>query len=338
MPAVAFSGSLVCPNSPKVFKNLNIMRHIYCLPALSGLSSLLLWSVWAVAAAIGFSSCDEDAFSQVVEIELPSHTPKPVLVCVLNAGDTMVSALVSRSKGILDRGNFEYPANAQVQLWGNGAVLATLVFNPLSLKYEARLAQPLPADGGAYRLELVLPGFAPAWAEQAMPRPPVIVSAALRRSGVITNDGARQDEIIIEIQDPAQEQNYYRIFVKERLAAEIEPGDTTVLENERYLNFSDPNFSYGSGANLIITDGAFNGRNYKLRFSTYPQEVIPEIDASYVVWVYQISREAYLYERTRSVYEQNTGNPFAEPIQVFSNIQEGYGIFALGNAVRVLVR
>lgn len=314
------------------------MPRFYCSPLLPGLSSLLLSGVLALGAAIGFFACDEDAFSQVVEIKLPEHAPKPVLVCTLNAGDTMVSALVSRSKGILDRGNFEYPANAQVQLWRNGVVLATLAFNPRSLKYEAHLAQPLPADAGAYRLELALPGFAPAWAEQTMPEPPVILSTELRRAGVITNDGSRQDEIIIEIQDPAQEQNYYRIFVMERLAAEIEPGDTTVLENERYLNFSDPNFSYGSGANLIIADGAFNGRNYKLRFSTSPQEVIPEIDAGYVVWVYQISREAYLYERSRSVYKQNAGNPFAEPVQVFSNIQDGYGIFALGNAVRVLVR
>ncbi len=187
-------------------------------------------------------------------------------------------------------------------------------------------------------MELELPGFERAWAEQTMPGEPTILSAELRRAGVITNEGSRQDEIIIEIQDPAQEQNYYRVFVMERLAAEIEPGDTTVVENERYLNFSDPNFSEGSGASLIIADGAFNGRNYKLRFSTYPQQVIPEIDAGYVVWVYQISREAYLYERTYGVYRQNAGNPFAEPVQVFSNIQEGYGIFALGNAVRVLVR
>ncbi len=35
----------------------------------------------------------------------------------------------------------------------------------------------------------------------------------------------------------------------------------------------------------------------------------------------------YLYLRTKDVQYANDGNPFAEPINVYSNITNGYGIF-----------
>ena len=39
------------------------------------------------------------------------------------------------------------------------------------------------------------------------------------------------------------------------------------------------------------------------------------------------SEDYYMYKKTFNVYQSVRGNPFAEPVQVFSNIENGYGIF-----------
>ncbi len=41
-----------------------------------------------------------------------------------------------------------------------------------------------------------------------------------------------------------------------------------------------------------------------------------------------MNRSGYLYRRSIDDYENAQGDPFAEPVQVYSNIENGYGIFA----------
>jgi Domain of unknown function (DUF4249) len=41
-----------------------------------------------------------------------------------------------------------------------------------------------------------------------------------------------------------------------------------------------------------------------------------------------ITPEYYRYYKSQELYADAQGNPFAEPITVYTNIREGYGIFA----------
>ncbi|NQY66446.1 MAG: DUF4249 family protein [Flavobacteriales bacterium] len=44
--------------------------------------------------------------------------------------------------------------------------------------------------------------------------------------------------------------------------------------------------------------------------------------------LYNISRELFFYNRSFELYNESYGNPFAQPVQVYSNIENGFGIFA----------
>jgi hypothetical protein len=41
-----------------------------------------------------------------------------------------------------------------------------------------------------------------------------------------------------------------------------------------------------------------------------------------------ISKEYYDYQTSLNEYWNADGNPFAQPVQVFTNIENGFGIFA----------
>jgi hypothetical protein len=94
----------------------------------------------------------------------------------------------------------------------------------------------------------------------------------------------------------------------------------------------------------IFTDVLFNGSTYNLTFTDrnlkevkfLPQYVEFEHRYSfpdrvvYHIEVQQLTYEYFMYLKTRNAYNNNDDNPFMEPIQIFSNIENGTGI--LGSA------
>lgn len=299
-------------------------------------SSLVYWAA-LLALLLSLSACDPDSFSREVELDIPDHTPLPVLNLGLSAGDTLISTLVSISKGINDGSDYALPQDAKVRLLRNGALFSNLAYNSNSGRYEAPLPTPLPGDAAEYRLEAELTGFAPVHAVQSMLPKPVIVSTEYRPDGVVNPDGGRSDEVIVEIEDPAAEENFYAVSIIEYYGFENGPGDTIFFTNQTFPSSNDPNLVDGYPLGLVTSDGAFNGRRYKLRLSAYLNDN-PGGIFKIAVRVSQITRDAYYYVRSKNEYDLNLGNPFAEPVTVFNNIQGGYGIFYLSNGIEQIVR
>lgn len=45
------------------------------------------------------------------------------------------------------------------------------------------------------------------------------------------------------------------------------------------------------------------------------------------VYFSNVSESSHYYNRSFQLYQETQGNPFAQPVQVFSNITNGFGIF-----------
>lgn len=278
-------------------------------------------------AVLTYSSCTEDSFSQIVEIDIPEHKPKPVIASQINAGDTLVQALVSISQGILDTSNYVFPANATVQLLRNGQDPLVLTFNPDKKSYTAPAPAVGFAPGARYRIEAQVPGYGTAYSEQEMPAAPDVASVELRRNAVINPNGNRSDEVLVTIDDPAGSANYYRIELWQE-GTIVFPGDTIEFNQPAYIESNDPNLQDGRSGGKVLADGAFNGTRYIVRFSTGSTWTdTPNSAQKYTLRIAQITRDAYLYERTLTQYYRALGNPFAEPVTVHSNIEGGYGAF-----------
>ena len=88
-----------------------------------------------------------------------------------------------------------------------------------------------------------------------------------------------------------------------------------------------------------MKDVNFNGRQKQLKVSV-ASYMLNDIKYSSrppsrpYVKVYQVTEEYFKYIKSLSAYQNSSDNPFAEPVNVYTNIANGYGIFS-ANTVAV---
>lgn len=291
-------------------------------------------SIIIVSLALLFSltACDEDSFTQVVEVDIPAHESAIVLNGVWATQDTAFSLLVSNSLGIIDRDDYTYPEDAIVKLYKNDVLLSDLIFAPDYNLYTLPEDILINEEGASYKIEAQFGTLKAVSATQVMPSKVEITDAEYEAEGAAGEFGERMDQHIISFNDPADEDNYYAIKgYRETTYNTYDPSTTpptidTITEFQSlYLASTDPTVSF-SPIGLIVSDKAFNGQTYNLRATSYLQwgeqgNIFYELS--------NISKESYLYFRSLEAYSNAQNNPFAEPATVYSNVTDGYGIFGL---------
>ena len=272
------------------------------------------------------SNCSEDFFDQVVEVEVPEHTPSLAVTCFIADSDSVLRVFVSNTLGILDNSSFSEIPDATVELYKDGDLLYTLPYRDENF-YELQDITPLGISNATYTLRVSAPGYDPVEATQQMPQPVPIQNVTFEADGALTIDGDRADAIDIEWNDPANIENYYAVTGNVSLRV-----DTFEFpDNNIFLESSDPLAeSVDDRSGVIVRDATFDGRNTEFAIYTYNmpdyelyEEVILEITLR------SISRDRYLFEKSVSAYRDSRDNPFAEPVIVHSNFTNGAGIFAL---------
>ncbi len=76
-----------------------------------------------------------------------------------------------------------------------------------------------------------------------------------------------------------------------------------------------------------FTDKTLNGKTVTLPFIS---EFIIWNGARHYkteVWLTNSSKEVFNYQKTRQLQGEVSGDPFAQPVQAFSNMSNGFGIF-----------
>jgi len=132
--------------------------------------------------------------------------------------------------------------------------------------------------------------------------------------------------------------NYYLIGVHIGGWFEEENWNGTVDSVFRDYNIpillEDPTFeNYGNDRwenKGIFTDLTFDGQSktIDIAINTYEiEEKVEELDF-FEIRIFNITRAAYLYNKSYDLYLNASGNPFAQPIQVYSNVNGGFGLFA----------
>lgn len=281
----------------------------------------MLWMFWAVCIC-SFFGCDEGSFSQVVDVEIPKHDPKLAIKCTIAEGDTLLECLVSHSLKIDDPSNFRLIDDATVLLFRDGVLFAEMEYDTFTKTYREYLTMPFIAEG-TYRLEVSAPEFETESAIQESPTLVPIQEIRFEEDGAILADGERGHQIDVIWSDPAEEANYYSldIYVSD-------PGSDILVQ--RYTETLDPTIEYGIDEESLIDDTSFNGKTFTARLAIsnlYDQFLEPGGKLHAVLT--HMTRDGYLYSRSRELYELSRDNPFVEPVVVHSNVEGGYGIFTI---------
>jgi len=156
--------------------------------------------------------------------------------------------------------------------------------------------------------------------------------------------------------DNANEKNYYRLVVLEKkyyIKTDAVTNIKTITESDYYWSNltdlvsgnntnSDPVSLIGGNSVFresynIFTDDLFNGKTYLLSFSTtqYTYNYRPYYkywqDNPYKISInislQSISKDYYLYLKSRVAATNSSDSFFSEPIQIYNNITGGIGIF-----------
>jgi hypothetical protein len=93
-------------------------------------------------------------------------------------------------------------------------------------------------------------------------------------------------------------------------------------------DLNEVHFSQGYYDIVPFSDENFNGKkttiNREVKLYIGDQAKRPKYLR---LIVHSITRDTYRFLKSSQSYEENNGNPFAEPTRVIGNIQNGYGYF-----------
>lgn len=305
-------------------------------------------------------NCDEDSFSTVVEVDLSEYGNQlviqaPFLHHVSSTEPTNFSAILFKSNDILnDTRSYDIITDATVDIYEGDSFLTSLTQKSQSAEYVSPIGIS-PEEGKSYRIEVNSPEFGKASATGSMPKHIKVLQAFISNEsyfeGSESEEWNEQVEITIEIEDIADEDNFYYATIEPILEDDSEnipfwnrcfvSSDPVFDEDE----FSDPFFEVEEetspifcGGLTTFTDLLFKGERRSIKVYINKYELYEYIydpttgesienlrDIRLVIG--SMSQELYNYKRSAKSQYWNQDNPFAEPIRVYSNIEGGIGIF-----------
>ncbi|MCB0494614.1 MAG: DUF4249 domain-containing protein [Cyclobacteriaceae bacterium] len=280
----------------------------------------------------------------VVEIDVPRNRPSLVINSTLNP-DSLIHINLSESRYILDNYDFRYVENASVSVYEDGVLLDTLSHGAEGNYFSSSIK---PKRNKDYQILASASGFVDASAEVLIPKDSITV-LSVSIDSVVQNNGfggyITYQRINVEMQDNASINNFYSVsllgeYYYYQYNYDTNPPtlvDSTFVSTLEYFNVDDPYFEdYNSGGTeLIFNDELFNGKTYTLRILNsyyegddgFPYSSNP----TYTLLLRNTSESYYLYKNTVSLQSWTSDNPFAQPVQVYTNVTNGYGILSAYN-------
>jgi hypothetical protein len=311
-----------------------------------------------------FSSCEK-----VIEFNGEVTDPMVVVNSIVTP-DLVVSAQVSLSRFFLsDSTTYSFINNATVSLIVNGKQKENLRFNSKGTyvgTYKPLIGDSLQLNVQAPNENSVSCGtsiksqsaiISPidtsrVYSGVKTPLTDIILPTSGHPGGLDTigTRYGRTLKFVLKFKDTPVIQNYYRLVVQTRTYT------TSGYNSDYSFSFDDivsgnapkdavgPPTSLTSNTFNIFTDDSFNGKEYSLAFSIqddryvyYPghYKTIPKKEV--YINLQSISKSYYLYLQTRASIKINSF--FAEPVQVFNNVDGGIGIMGsyTSNIIKIVL-
>ena len=302
----------------------------------------------------GLFSCET-----VIDLDIPPE-PTRLVVNSLITPDSTITVHVSKSKSVLDQASsFILVNDARVTLYEDEQEVAQL-----NNSGEGRyLADFLPSTGRQYAIRVTAEGLPSVEARSTIGTPVAIEDVSVSKirvetgSSCINNDCqptySDEYQLGLRLSDPPSQVNYYEIVayavVQDSFPNYDDLGNFIGYDSARrnvqvFLETDDPvvetpysDLEGGGfyGESLLLSDESFSGQSYTVSFetNTFFGEGIKEL----TLQLRTLSEEQFQYQRTRRLQDYNANDPFSEVVPVYTNVENGFGIFAGYSSDSVLV-
>jgi hypothetical protein len=288
--------------------------------------------LFLLSVSLIYISCEK-----IIPFEGDVNIPKLVINSIFQS-DSTFKVHVCSSRSVIDTASFQNIEDAVVTIKSeNGSIIETLNY----IENGFYIGQTFPQENQTYTLQVTHPNYANIISSDSLPSPITINS--VDTSSIVDPINGDRLQITMNFNDPESSQNYYLIetySVNEYLV--IKNSDTTDYEldtTKQYMILTDEVFQNGGSPwreQGLFNDLLFNGQNKSLEIEipNY-NETGNEIGyqwsyktLSLRLYLHNISKSYYYYRTSLELYQSASGNPFAQPVQVYSNIENGFGVFA----------
>jgi len=283
-----------------------------------------------IILSVFFLSCE-----RTVEIDVPLQTSK-LAVNAQWPQNRLFTVYVSKSLSVTDPVPYNYyenrflVKNAVVVVKENSRIADTLKWDSVNTRYISSKRVKIDSS---YTIEVSAAGFPPVSAFSRMPpliKPSKIVVKGNARTG---SDGQLQSEVSVTFTDsPATDYYLFRFRNINGGFSCVNTNDNVVEKTGLSNPFDTDNCL--SGNKLLVSDKTFNGKQKTIVFYVNVSDTGPFVDPltnrTQRPWLemMHIHEDYYRYIKSINIYDDVSGNPLAEPVNVVSNIKGGYGFFS----------
>ncbi len=250
---------------------------------------------------------------------------------------------LSKNKDLLSNDSTEFIDNAKVQILdAQGGLLKELNYqeNGAVPYYEFTDFQPQAQK--IYQLAIEIPGYPMIYATSSAPNSVPIESIQTEEIITDPNSSLYSIKINTSILDPQGDQNYYHLQLYYQQITGRSTSSGLVNKPKNFIpipieNTNSENSSVIADINkngVLFTDDELDGAQINLQFQAVLDRENTGENPQIIGELRTISKDYYHYYTSLTRQLENKDRPFAEPVIVFNNIENGLGIFAGFNHYR----
>lgn len=259
-----------------------------------------------------------------VDVDMPEHEPKLVVNARMEQQQP-IWVEVTESKPVLEDnpGHFKVIDDATVFMVVDETDTTHLDFDHSRGRYGSE--NFAAAAGRTYQIFAAHPNYDMASAKTTIPVPVSIENIKVEKQADQDPNGVYYTRVGFDIPDPPGEDNFYGLRLEERDSTSnrticyesdnpVLSGQTDPLDDQLRPQYCQLQYF----SNNLMTSSPYH-------IDIYIKEN-QAVSATLELTLLSYDEASYYYNRSVSQQANSQGNPFAEPVIVYSNIENGFGI------------
>jgi hypothetical protein len=274
-----------------------------------------------VVTVLCLTGCKKEA-----KIKLPPADNKLVVTCFISPGDSVVTAAVQSSKPKYTQSFFgSVSIEAMIQdatvILSDGTTSIQLAFNTDYFFYKANTSMLPIVSGKTYYLSVSTPDGKKADAQTTIPSGSLeIASLDTKIKAANRSPNFFEFDLNMTVNDISNVTNYVEIHFETVTAHTSSIGFPPVTYiDTSFISYTTPYFDTDEKISKIRYSCNLTGAAYisndTIKYS--------RVDVS----VLNCNKDFYLYNQSVELARYSGSDPFSNPVQVYSNINNGFGCF-----------
>ncbi|WP_186756482.1 DUF4249 domain-containing protein [Echinicola salinicaeni] len=275
---------------------------------------------------VSLVSCEKE-----IAWDLPEQSANLVVHADLY-NDSIPKVRLTYSKSILDTSlHFKPVTDAEVILSNNDKTVILKYKEEEGIYFSNDI---ILEENERYQVRVNAEGYDPVFSEVVVPKMVPIAEVKFNEEGSSENNDP-QEGVTIIFDDPAEEDNYYVILTRIIREYDYGNGNSGSQELFVYMEPKNPVYQkeYNSGAGIMFNDQLFAGETAKIDLKLsgsflrgYDHNGGDAVNQEIYFILYSVSESYFRFYNTFGLQSYNNGDPFAQPVQVYTNVENGLGV------------